>query len=205
MLKPTELTDAVNNIPGMVFAQHAGMRVRGVSLVELIVFIAIIGVSLADILGVMNYTTRASAQPLVQKQALAIAEAYLEEILAMPFTYCDPDDPAAATAANTAACATPETALAAEGGETRGNSTTPYDNVNDYASLPAGPPAAQDSPGTPITGLAGYTVSVAVASQALSTVPAAASLRVTVTVTGPANTTVRLDGYRTRYSPNTLP
>jgi hypothetical protein len=38
-----------------------------------------------------------------------------------------------------------------------------------------------------------------------ATVAAAASQRVTVTVTGPANITVRLDGYRTRYAPNALP
>jgi len=31
------------------------------------------------------------------------------------------------------------------------------------------------------------------------------SLRVTVTVTGPSDVVVRLDGYRTRYAPNALP
>lgn len=175
---------------------------RGLSLVELIVFIVVVGVGLAGILGVMNLTTRASADPLIQKQALAIAEAYLEEILAMPFTYCDPDDPAAASALSAAGCATPEN-IGAEGGETRSSGVTPYDNVNDYASLPAGAPAALD--GVAIAGLGDYQVSVAVVAEALSTVPNTAALRVTVTVTGPANTTVRLDGYRTRYAPNALP
>ena len=41
-------------------------------------FIVIVGIGLAGILGVINLTTRASADPLIQKQALAIAEAYLE-------------------------------------------------------------------------------------------------------------------------------
>ncbi len=93
--------------------------------------------------------------------------------------------------------------MAAEAGEARGSTTTPYDNVNDYNSLPAGTPANLD--GTAIGGLEAYQVSVAVAAEALSTVPGTASLRVTVTVTGPASTTVRLDGYRTRYAPNALP
>ncbi|MBX3661396.1 MAG: type II secretion system protein [Burkholderiales bacterium] len=193
---------------------------RGISLVELVVFIVIISAALAGILGVMNFTTRASADPLAQKQALAIAEAYLEEALAMPFTYCDPDDVNAATAQSTAAvnpadparCATTLEGIGAEG-ETRSSATTPYDNVNDYASLPAGAPANVD--GTPIAGLGSYTVAVAVAAAPLAadTATVAAtdgngrplSLRVTVTVTGPNNVTVVLDGYRTRHSPNALP
>ncbi len=193
---------------------------RGISLVELVVFIAIISTAVAGILGVMSFTTRASADPLAQKQALAIAEAYLEEILAAPFTYCDPDDANAATAQSTAAvnpadparCATTLEGIGAEG-ETRSSGTTPYDNVNDYASLPAGVPANVD--GTPIGGLESYSVSVAVTTAALpaNTATVAAtdgngrplSLLATVTVTGPNGVTVVLDGYRTRYAPNALP
>lgn len=203
-------------------------RCRGISLIELVVFIAIIAVGIGGILGVMNFTTRASADPLAQKQALAIAEAYLEEVLAMPFTYCDPDDVNAATARLTDAvvapaapatdptrCATNLEAMGAEnmgGLETRGSTTIPYDNVNDYSNLAAGAPASVD--GTAIGGLGAYSVSVAVAAADLvassGTVTAndantrPRSLRVTVTVTGPG-TTVVLDGYRTRYAPNALP
>lgn len=192
------------------------VRARGATLIELIMFIVIISVGLAGILGVMNLTTRASADPLIQKQALAIAEAYLEEVLAAPFTYCDPDDAHAATAESTGAvnpadtlvCATTLEAMGSEG-ETRGSTTTPYDNVNDYNSLAAGAPASID--GTPITVLGAYQVAVAVTAEAISTVAAndangrSQSLRVTVTVTGPSNTSVTLDGYRTRYAPNALP
>ncbi len=201
-------------VSGKGFAAGSRRRVRGLSLIELIMFIVIVGAGLAGILGVMNFTTRASADPLIQKQALAIAEAYLEEVLAMPFTYCDPDDANAATAESTGAvnpadptrCATNlETNLVPEnmgGLETRGSTTLPFDNVNDYNGL-AGVPANLD--GTVISGLGAYQVSVEVVAEALGTVTAAESLRVTVTVTGPAATTVRLDGYRTRYAPNALP
>lgn len=178
------------------------MRASGFSLIELVVFIGIISVGLAGILGVMNFTTRASADPLVQKQALAIAEAYLEEVLAMPFTYCDPDDGNAATAQDAAGCASLTEGLGAEPGELHGIGTTPFDNVNDYNGL-AGVPANVD--GTPIGGLGGYNVVVAVVPEALAAVPLAASLRVRVTVTGPNDVNVVLDGYRTRYAPNALP
>ncbi|MEY4599618.1 MAG: hypothetical protein RLZZ445_2415 [Pseudomonadota bacterium] len=171
-------------------------------------FIVIVGIGLAGILGVINLTTRASADPLIQKQALAIAEAYLEEVLAMPFTYCDPDDVTAGTATSATvgagACTATIEAMGPEPDpETRGSSTVPFDNVNDYNGL-SGTPASID--GTAIGGLSDYQVSVAVTAEALSTVASAASQRVTVTVThGASSVTVKLDGYRTRYAPNALP
>jgi MSHA pilin protein MshD len=196
-------------------AKDARRAQRGASLLELIMFIVVVGAGLAGIIGIWQTTAQGSADPLIQKQALAIAEAYLEETLAMPFTYCDPDDVHAAMAesdgpvnpADTTRCAVTLEAIGAEGGEARGSGTTPYDNVNDYNSLAAAAPASID--GDVIAGLDAYQVSVAVTGQSLTagalTVPAAASLRVTVTVTGPGNTTVTLDGYRTRYAPNALP
>jgi MSHA pilin protein MshD len=55
-------------------------RQRGISLIELIMFIVIISVAMVGILTVMNLVTRNSADPLIRKQALAVAEAMLEEI-----------------------------------------------------------------------------------------------------------------------------
>jgi len=76
---------------------------RGLSLVELVVFIVIVSTAVAGVLGVMDVTTRSSVDPMIHKQALAIAEAVLEEVQLQPFTYCDPDDPGAATADMTGA------------------------------------------------------------------------------------------------------
>ena len=96
---------------------------RGASLIELIMFIVIVSVALAGILLVMNVTTRGSADPLIHNQALAIAESLLEEVELMPFTFCDPDDPAAANAFDATTCAgalnrpPPQTVL------------TPYENT----------------------------------------------------------------------------
>lgn len=75
----------------------------GVSLVELVVFIVIVSAAVAGIIGVISITTRSSVDPLIHKQALAIAEAVLEEVQLQPFTYCDPDDPGAAGADMTGA------------------------------------------------------------------------------------------------------
>jgi len=62
---------------------------RGVTLIELIVFIVIVGVGLAGVLSALNVSVRGSADPLRPKQALAIAEGLLEEI--MTKNYTDPD------------------------------------------------------------------------------------------------------------------
>jgi len=76
----------------------AKRRQRGLTLIELVMFIVIVGAAVAGIIGMIAMATRSSADPLIRKQALAIAEAMLEEVRLQPFTYCDPDDPTAATA-----------------------------------------------------------------------------------------------------------
>jgi MSHA pilin protein MshD len=175
-------------------------RQRGISLIELIMFIMIVGVALAGILLVMNTTTMGSANPMIRKQSLAIAESLLEEVELMPFTYCDPDDAAAATANSAADCTTAE-GLGAENDVSRYDASLPFDNVSDYSgfSMPAG--GILDITGTAIGPAAGYSATIAVVAAALGAVPAGESLRITVTVTGPDGVSVAVDGYRTRYSP----
>ena len=53
---------------------------RGVSLIELIMFIIIISIAVTGVLLVMNRVSGHSADTLIRKQALAIAESLLEEI-----------------------------------------------------------------------------------------------------------------------------
>ncbi|MDO8988727.1 MAG: prepilin-type N-terminal cleavage/methylation domain-containing protein [Sideroxyarcus sp.] len=183
---------------------------RGVSLVELIMFIVIISVALTGILLVINITTRHSADPLIHKQALAIAESLLEEVQLMPFTYCDPDDANFLTAASSVSCATTPEGIGAEtiGGTTEirlGGSglNARFDNVSDYNTFVPG--AVVDISGNAAP--AGYIATIAVGNPAvgLGAVPLAETLLITVTVTGPDGVPIRLDGYRTRYAPNSGP
>jgi MSHA pilin protein MshD len=185
-------------------------RQSGVTLVELVVFIVIVSVAVVGVLAVINQAVRSSADPVRPKQALAIAEALMEEIQLMPFTYCDPDDPGAATATAPSAaggCTTVE-AMGPEAGETR-SGATPFDNVNDYHGYPMA--GIVDVTGAVVPGLAGYSAAVTVAPTALGpaaspiTVASADALLITVTVTDPAGATYVLEGYRTRYAPNSLP
>lgn len=177
-------------------------RVRGVSLIELLVFIVVVGIAVTGILALYSLNARTSADPMVRKQALAIAESVLEEVLAKPYTHCDPDDANAETAVDALGCATlAETALAAEAGETRYANLTPYDNVNDYNGFAMN--GIVDLAGNSVTGLGTYRARVAVESAgAFNGIPDGETLLVTVTVTGPGSETVSLSGYRTRHAPN---
>ena len=174
---------------------------RGFSLIELLVFIVVVGIAVTGVVSVYSLNARSSADPMVRKQAAAIAESLLEEVLAKPYTYCDPDDANAETASSPAGCATmAETAMVAEAGETR-SGLTPFDNVNDYHGFSMA--VIRDLNDDDVDGLGGYSAAIQVQpAGAFNGIPAGETLLVTVTVSGPGNHSVSLSGYRTRYAPN---
>ncbi len=176
----------------------------GLSLIEMIMFVVIVSVGIAGILSVFNLTTQKSADPQIRRQMLAVAEALLEEVQFKAFTFCDPDDPNAATATGAGDCtggaggANDESKLplGAEAGETR----VTYDNVSDYNGLNLAP--ASDINGTTLTG---YSAAVSVTQQQIeASIPLAESLRITVTVTHGGDS-LALSGYRLRYAPRSVP
>jgi MSHA pilin protein MshD len=58
----------------------------GVTLIELIVAIVIIGVAIAGLTAALTRSNRVSADPLIEQQKIAIAESLMGEILLKPFT-----------------------------------------------------------------------------------------------------------------------
>ena len=184
-------------------------RLRGFSLIEVVVFIVVLGIGITGIVTLYRQLTLASVDPVVRKQALSIATSLMEEIQLRGFTYCDPDDPNVYTAASTVGCTAgnvenigPDT-LPASTIETR-YADPRFDNVNDYHGFSMDDANIRDVTGASI-GLTGYkvTVTVAEASADFAAVVANEALRITVTVTGPAGVNVILQGYRLRYAPNT--
>ena len=177
-------------------------RQSGLSLIELVMFIVIVGVAVAGVLSVLTVTAQHSSDPMVQKQAQAIAEALLEEIQLQPLTFCDPDDANAATATSAAGCASMPEAIGPEGGETRFNFPQ-FDNVNDYQGYTVSP--IVDISNTPVAGLASYTASVNITQAgATFSLPADAVLQIDVRASS-GNTDVTVTGYRFRYAPNAVP
>lgn len=186
---------------------HLPRRAQGLTLIELLMFIAVVGIALAAMLRVFITATSASADPMIRRQQLAIAESLLREVQLMPITWCDPDDAnvETATSATVSAtgCATTVDNGGAESGETRYGPTNYFDNVNDYAGLSM--TGIRDLSNAVVSGLSGYSASVAVGAATLeaSTLTAGSgdALKITVTVSGPDSSSVVLQGWRTRYAP----
>src|SRR4051812_28925408 len=95
-------------------------RAAGFSLIEVVVFIVILGLAFTGLLILYDRTTTASVDPMVRKQALAISASLIEEIELRAFTFCDPDDANVYTATGPPAtgCGTVEV-IGVEGGELR--------------------------------------------------------------------------------------
>lgn len=137
-------------------------RMAGVTLVELVIAIVIVSVALAGLVAVFTRVTRASADPVVTQQMLAIGESLIEEIMLKPFTI----DPTPATSR-------------ADFNDIR--DFDPKDDALDgYATT-----GIRNIDGDPIPGLESYNVAVRInaAGVALTSVPAGDALRVRVTVT----------------------
>lgn len=181
---------------------HLPRRAQGLTLIELLLFIVVVGIALAAMLRLFTTATYGSADPLIRRQQLAIAESMLREVQLMPITWCDPDDANVETATSTAGCATlVENSGPVESTETRHGPTNYFDNVNDYDGFSM--TGVKDMSNAAVSGLTGYNVSVAVAPTALDSLAAAEALKITVTVT-PANRpsdALSLQGWRTRYAP----
>jgi len=160
------------------------LRQRGFTLIELIIFIVVVSAGLAGILSVMNTTVKSSADPMVRKQSIAIAESTLEEILLKE--YCDPDTMDTTTTPHTCGTLTVET------------TRNLYDDVRDYAGYSTSTGiVAPDAAATPVVGLSAYNLSPPIAVSA-TTLNGVAVLQVTVSVTS-AQGTISLTGYRANY------
>jgi MSHA pilin protein MshD len=149
------------------------VKERGVTLIELVITITLIGIAVSAVLGTLAANAKSSADGMVRAQAMAIADAYLEEIRLKSFT--DPDG--------------------VDGETGRLN----FDDVDDYNGL--SDVGAIDQFGNAIAGLGDYRVAVAVLhSSGLTGVASANALRIDVTVTNPAaGVDVRVTGYRANY------
>ncbi|USX12067.1 type II secretion system GspH family protein [Oxalobacteraceae bacterium OTU3CAMAD1] len=121
-------------------------RQRGLTIIELVLFMVIMGVAAAGIIGVLNIGTKSSADPLRRKQAMLIAEAYMEEVQSAGLTFCAPTDANYGAATTQDGCATPG-GVAAFGQRPNG-ARRPYASVADYVTQPGTPqPSFADANG----------------------------------------------------------
>ncbi len=148
---------------------------HGFTLVELVISIVILGIVSVGLMATQASIANSSADPMLSRQSQAIAEAYINEIVARNYL-----DPSTGTVCPSAPA-----------------SRNLYDNVCDYAGLPD--TVVRDEFGTDL-GFTGYSVSVTVTPSAtLNGLPSADVLLAHVVVTDPQGQTSSLSAYRTRY------
>lgn len=151
-------------------------REKGLTLIEMVVAIVVIGVGLAGVLAAFQAVVRGSADPLARKQMLAVAEQMMEEITLQPFAAAAP----VATAVN--ACA-----------------RNAFNDIRDYDGY-ATTGGYCDVDGSPVLNLAGYDVAVAVDTAAtLNGIGAGEAARITVSVSHGTDH-FSLVGWRTFYA-----
>lgn len=161
---------------------------RGVSLVELVVFIVVVGVSVTGVLSAMTKAAIHSGDPLLRKQSLAAAESLLEEVELQDFI--DQNDGVT-------------TACPAASAVTAANRTSSYHILSCYNGYATN--GIFTMSGVAITDLANYKAAVTIDSatspltSSLGTVAAGNSVLISVAVTDPQGGSVQVSGYRTKY------
>ncbi len=146
-------------------------RQRGVTLIEIVVSIVVIATAAGALLSLFSRNIERSADAMIVSQAIAIAEAYVEEVSLKSFFDPDGSDAEAAR--------------------------VDFDDADDYDGLLDN--GAVDQFGNPIPSLSGYTVAVAVQPTAsLPGVAAADAFRIDVRVRFDPYVDYTLSAYKTR-------
>jgi MSHA pilin protein MshD len=189
-------------------------RQQGMTLVELVIAIVVVSIAVTSVMGAMATIGGRSADPIVLMQAQAIAESYMDEITAKAYTLPDANPtcikPITAQAIaesymdeiTAKAYTLPDANPTCTGPFPTTKTRATFTLVCDYQGLNDAPP--QDSTGADITGLAAYSVAVAITKvpnlveMGPATSPALDAVKIAVTVTSPKGP-YTLVGYRTRY------
>ncbi len=149
----------------------------GVTLVELVISMVIIGVVVIGIFGALSGMAGSSGDPVPRTQAIAIAEAYLEEVRLQQYE-------------SVASCPV----VPVPGGRAQYIYSCHYQGLSDSG--------ARDQFGNVIVGLEDYQVVISVSqTSALGGIIAADAQRLEIRVTSPAAESFTLSTYKTRAWP----
>jgi len=194
---------------------------HGFTLIELVMYILIVGITVAGLSTLYVNSVARSSEPLQRERARTMASSYLEEVLGKPWNENTPDgggcvesgsdlctdycgaftpgscpSPVCQRSGSTCESANSAEPLGTDLGET---ARTDFDDVDDYDGLNACPPT--DATGSAVSGLQGYCaeVSVSVPGADWNGIPAADVLLIEVEVTTPAGEAIRLEAYRVNF------
>ena len=151
---------------------------RGFSLIEVILFILVVSIALVVLVQAFTLANVGSADPVLRRQSLAIAQAMMEEISYKAF-------------------ANPSGGFSCPPNPCNSSTRNQFDDVMDYNGFTMNGISTLDN--VNVSGLGSYGVNVAVAAAAFGSVPSGEGWHITVTVTDPAGNQLALDGYRANY------
>ena len=185
------------------------LKQAGATIIELVVTIVVVSIVVITLMVLTSQSIGRSVDPMLQEQASAIAQAYLEEITQKSF--CDPDFDVDSDPATPLAC--PADCTSSVCGATCRNgalgsateaSRDLYDDVCDYDGLSDAGAIDQTGP-PPVSGLEQYVVSVDIVDDGSASLngligSAGEAARIDVTVSHPAMPdNVQMSGFRANY------
>ena len=156
----------------------ANLRSGGFSFLELLIFVVVVSTALLGVLSVINLDVSRSAEALQRKQAIAVAEAFIDEVLTRQF-------------ANPSAFVGTPTQI----------NRPFFIDIDDYHLFTSNGIFTKN--GQVVSGLTGYSVSISITPSAANTpvsggvfVTTGEMKRIDVTVTTPSGEPVKLSAYR---------
>jgi len=176
----------------------------GVTLIELVISIVVIGIAATAILQSLGFLTLSNVDPMLRSQANLTAQSTLNEVMSHSFFDSDEDPRIDDSITNPAVCPTPET--------DSGYNRRLWDNLCDFNSYDSDnddglAPGIRNRLGSALPGLASYRVQVSITTDNSLTLGDLSNTagctpriaRITVTATDPRGQSIQLTGYRTSY------
>lgn len=157
------------------------IRSRGFTIPELLLFIVVVSVALTGVLAALNSTGARSSDPAQRKQAIAVAEAFIDEVMTREFS--NPDE------------------YTGISNQTNRPVFVDVDDFNGFSSNGIYTRGTAFIPGTLISGLEDYSVAIQVAATTTPTGPSGQQVsagkmkKVTVQVTTPGGEVIPLVAY----------
>lgn len=162
--------------------------IKGVTLVELVISIVIVGAAMGGMLSAFGNLAGNSASGLYQARQIALAQLYLDEILSKHYSE---DTGVGGIPASTSACSI--------GGADTGESRGRFDDVDDYHGL-SEVPSFSNGVFSGSSLYDQYLVSVRVVCEGTSLIGASTKAKViTVTVRAPDNSELSLAAYKGNF------
>lgn len=163
---------------------------RGFTLIEIIITIVLVSTVMAGFAVMFTLNVEHSHRPYLRQKALAVANAFMEEISRKRWDENAPIGGGCVNAGVSCGTGPAEAGIGTEEG-----ARADYDDVDDYDTITNQSPP-QDSSGTDMPGYTGFSITVTVVKQAWNGVPLQDAKLITVDVTSPSNETTTLQAYR---------